>query len=203
MTILGLNGSPRKGGNTELLLDAFFSGVTSTKNEAEILNLSSLRIIGCRECLDCFQNGICPINDDMTPLYEKIISARAVVLASPIFFYGITAWAKAPVDRCQALWARKYVLKTSLTAPGTAKKKGFFISVGGTKGAKMFDGAILTARYFFDAIDAGYDGELLFRKIDAKLDILNEPGALEAAFQEGVKLAQSIPLSHPERGGET
>ncbi len=192
MTILGLNGSPRRGGNTELLLNAFFSGVASTKREGEILNLSSLQIIGCRECLDCFQSGICPINDEMTPLYEKIIAARAVVLASPIFFYGITAWAKAPVDRCQALWARKYVLKTSLTATGAPKKKGYFISVGGTKGAKMFDGAILTARYFFDAIDAGYDGELLFRKIDAKADIQNEPGALERAFNEGVILASSI-----------
>lgn len=192
MTILGLNGSPRQGGNTELLLNSFFSGVAATHQQGEIIDLSALNIIGCRECLNCFQDGSCPIVDDMAPLYEKIISAQAVVLASPIFFYGITAWAKAPVDRCQALWARKYVLKTTLTPPGTPKKKGYFLSVGGTKGAKMFDGAILTARYFFDAIDAGYDGELLFRKIDAKADILKEPGALEKAFDEGVKLAQSI-----------
>lgn len=189
MTMLGLNGSPREGGNTELLLNAFFSGAASSGITGEILTLSNLNIIGCRECLSCFQDGLCPIDDDMTPIYEKLISAEAIVLASPIFFYGVTSWAKALIDRCQALWARKYILKLHSENTQLPPKKGFFISVGGTKGAKMFDGAILTAKYFFDAVNAGYDAELFFRKIDAKAEILNEPGAIDRAHAEGAKFA--------------
>ncbi|MDI6726977.1 MAG: flavodoxin family protein [Smithellaceae bacterium] len=192
MAILGLNGSPRKGGNTDLLLRSFFEGVASTGETGEIIDLSGLSITPCRECLSCFADGNCVIKDEMQGIYPRLLSAGGIVLSSPIFFYGVTAWAKAPVDRSQAIWARKYMLKDPSLGPEAKKRKGYFISVGGTKGEKMFEGSILTAKYFFDALNTSYDGELLFRKVDGKGDILKEPGSLELAFAEGVKFAQLV-----------
>jgi multimeric flavodoxin WrbA len=128
----------------------------------------------------------------MQRIYEKLLESDILILASPVFFYGITAWAKALVDRTQALWARKYVLKDPSLGKEGRKRKGFFISVGGTKGQKVFDGAILTAKYFFDVLNATYAGELVFRNIDAKGDILKQPEALQQAFEAGRKLVADL-----------
>jgi len=94
------------------------------------------------------------------------------------------------VDRCQALWAKKYLLKDPSLGKESKRRKGFFISVGGTKGQRVFEGAILTAKYFFDVLNAEYKGELVFRGIDAKGDILKHPEALQQAFEAGRRLVQ-------------
>jgi multimeric flavodoxin WrbA len=124
----------------------------------------------------------------MHKIYPKLLEADIIILASPIFFYGITAWAKALIDRCQALWSRKYILKDESLGKKGKRRKGFLISVGATKGQKVFDGAILTAKYFFDVLNAEYAGELVFRGIDAKGDILKHPEAIQQAFEAGRKL---------------
>jgi multimeric flavodoxin WrbA len=191
-TVLGIFGSPRRGGNTDLLLEKALEGAADAGALVEGIHVCDFKIVPCRECLACFKDGNCVIADDMQAIYPRLLKADVVILASPIFFYGITGWAKSMVDRCQALWARKYVLHDpSLQAD--RKKKGFFISVGGTKGERMFEGAILTVRYFFDAFNAEYTGELLFRHIDACGDILKLPEALPQAFAAGRKLGAALP----------
>jgi hypothetical protein len=94
------------------------------------------------------------------------------------------------VDRSQALWARKYLVKNPSLGKGGKKRKGFFISAGATKGQKLFEGAILTVKYFFDALNAKYVGELVFRGIDAKGDILKHPEAIQQAFEAGRRLVK-------------
>lgn len=184
-TILGIFGSPRKGGNTDLLLEEFLQGAQGQGWRVERLRPSELSISPCTECLGCFKDGRCVIDDEMQGVYEMLLAAEAVALASPIFFYGVTAWAKALIDRCQALWARKYVLRDpSLGAEGK-KRRGFFLSVCGTKGKRAFEGAALTARYFFDSFNGLYAGELFFRGIDARGDILADPEALRQARAAG------------------
>lgn len=189
MKILAINGSPRKGGNTDILLGEFLRGAAKAGGQSEVIEVRSLRIVPCHECLFCYRDGVCIIDDDMKGIYDKLLASEAVVLASPIFFYGVTGWAKALVDRAQALWARKYILKDPIFGPDESRKAGFFLSVGGTKGERMFEGAILTAKYFFDALHARYDGELLFRKVDEKGEILKVPEALTRAYAAGEKLA--------------
>ncbi len=196
--VLGLYGSPRRGGNTELLLDEALKGVAAQGARAEGIRLCDFRITPCKECLSCFNDGACVIADDMQGIYPRLLEADVVILASPIFFYGITAWAKALVDRCQALWARKYVLHDPLLEGGK-KRKGFFISVGGTKGQRMFDGAVLTVRYFFDAFNTNYTGDLLFRGVDACGDIRKSPEALLQAFAVGGKLVSDLRGAEGER----
>ena len=194
--VLGLFGSPRKGGNTDLLLEEALKGAEKEGAEVERLRLSDFNIIPCKECLACYQDGKCIILDDMQKIYPKLLEADVIILASPIFFYGVTAWAKALVDRCQALWSRKYILKEESLGKEGRRRKGFLISVGGTKGQRVFEGAILTAKYFFDVLNADYAGELVFREIDAKGDILKHPEALQQASEAGRKLVSVL------RGGE-
>jgi multimeric flavodoxin WrbA len=197
MKVLGLFGSPRKGGNTDLLLEEALKGVEAEGAETERLRLSDFDIMPCRECLACYDQGKCIIIDDMQKIYPKLLEADIIILASPIFFYGVTAWAKALVDRCQALWARKYILKDPYFGKEGKRRRGFLISVGGTKGEKVFDGAILTARYFFDVLNADYVGELVFKQIDAKGDVLKNPDALHQAYEAGRRLVLGL-----QRGNE-
>ena len=188
MRVLGIFGSPRRGGNTEILLEEALKGAEKEGAETERLHVADFNIMPCVECLACYEEGRCVILDDMQKIYLKLLEADIIILASPIFFYGMTAWAKAMVDRCQALWSRKYILKEASLGKEGKKRKGFFISVGGTKGQKVFEGAILTAKYFFDVLNAAYAGDLVFRGVDGKGDILKNPGALQQAFEAGRKL---------------
>jgi len=190
--VLGIFGSPRRGGNTDLLLAEALRGAAEEGARVEGIHLCDFLITPCRECLSCFHDGACVIEDDMRKIYPLLLDADIVIFASPIFFYGITGWAKAMVDRCQALWARKYILHDSSLGKEGKKRRGFFISVGGTKGPRMFEGAILTVKYFFDAFNTDYTGELLFRGVDACGDILKDPAALPQAFAAGRKLVADL-----------
>jgi len=192
MKVLGLFGSPRKDGNTDLLLEEALRGAAMEGAEVERVHLGEVNIIPCKECLKCFQNGQCILLDDMQDIYPKLLKADIIIFASPIFFYGITAWAKALVDRCQALWARKYVLQEQSLSKEGKRRKGFFISVGGTKGQRVFEGAILTVKYFFDVLNTDYAGELVFRGIDAQGDILKHPEAMQQAFEAGRRLVSDL-----------
>jgi len=186
--ILGLFGSPRRGGNTDLLLEEVLKGAQSQGAEIERIFLSQLNISPCQECRKCEIFGNCVINDEMQDIYPKLTKANFIILASPIFFYNVTAQTKILIDRCQALWARKYILKQRPLNKETLNRKGWFISVGATKGDNLFKGVILTVKYFFDAVDVEYSGELLFRKIDEKEAIKKHSTALKEAFYMGRQL---------------
>jgi len=181
-------GSPRLKSNTDLLLDEALRGAQSRQVEVEKLVVDKLRITPCREYLGCLKDGNCVIRDDMDDIYPKLLDADGIILASPMFFYGVTAQLKALVDRCQAMWARRYVLHS---LPDSARK-GAFIAVGATRGERLFDGSILTVKYFFQAIGIEYVDELLVRGIDKRGEIKEHPTALSDAFELGKRLAQQI-----------
>ena len=183
MKVLGIMGSPRIKGNTDLLLDEALKGAQSQGAEVEKLTVSNLKIAPCREIYACLNDGNCVIKDDMADIYPRISSADAVIVASPIFFYTVSAQIMALISRCQAFWARKYVLKMDIPL-----KKGAFIAVGATKGAKLFDGPKLTVKYFFQAINAEYKEELLVRGVDKKGEIKDHPTALADAYELGKRL---------------
>ena len=185
MKVLGILGSPRRGGNTEILLKAFLEGAAAGGAAVEEIRLRELKISPCLEIYHCFKDGTCPIKDDMAGLYDKLVAADVVALASPIFFYNVSAQAKAMIDRTQALWARRYVLKKEL--PGG---QGVLLAVGATKGRLLFVGTRLTAKYFFDALNVSYAAEILVRGADEKGAIIEQPETLERARDLGRRLAQ-------------
>ena len=124
----------------------------------------------------------------MQTVYQELEEADRIVLASPIQFMTVTAPMKAMIDRCQALWARKYVLKQPPLS--VKERKGLFIAVGGTKLSKLFEPAQATVKALFNTLDVTYAGELLFRGVDEKGAITEHPDALKQAFLAGQKLVE-------------
>jgi multimeric flavodoxin WrbA len=187
MKILGIWGSPRKGGNSDLLLNTFLEGAREAGADVERIALRELKISPCLEIYHCFKDGTCPIKDDMLPLYDKLLAADVVALASPIFFYSLSAQTKAMIDRTQALWARRYHLKQDFPGP---ERQGVLLCPGATHGKLLFVSARLVAKYFFDAINVTYAAEILVRGVDEKGVILERPEVLERAKDLGRRLAQ-------------
>jgi multimeric flavodoxin WrbA len=183
LKVLGIMGSPRTGGNTDLLLDEALQGATDAGAEVEKIKVIDLKIEPCREIYACLTDGKCPIKDDMAGIYDKLVEADVVMIATPIFFYTVSAQILDLISRCQALWSRRYVLNREMPT-----KKGVFIAVGATKGARLFDGPKLTARYFFKAIFADYTDELLVRGVDKRGEIKDHPAALAEAYTLGKKI---------------
>ncbi len=124
----------------------------------------------------------------MQMVYGELANADLIILASPIQFMGLTSEMKTMIDRCQVIWARKYVLKRPSLEP-VKKRRGFFISVGGRKGPDIFGPALATVKAFFSVLGVSYDGELVFPGIDEKGAIVRHENALQRAFLAGQNLA--------------
>jgi arsenate reductase len=191
MFVLGLMGSPRVGGNADLLITAFLEGAEREGATTLKINVSAKHIAPCQGCHFCSQQGFCRlIDDDMGEMYHLLRRADMVVLATPIFFYGPSAQLKALIDRSQALWARRYVFK--LTDPKASFRKGFLLAVGATKGKELFTGTSLTAKYFFDAVSARYEGFLGFRQIEELGAIAGHPTALADVRKKAEELTMDL-----------
>ncbi len=188
MLVLGLQGSPRRGGNTSLLLSAFLNEAERLGARTHNIEVARKSIAPCLECGVCEKEGYCCIDDDMGQVYPLLRQADIIVMATPVFFYGATAQMKALIDRTQVLWARRYIHK--LVDPGRKGRLGLFLSLGATKGENLFEGISLTARYFFDAVGAGFKGSLTYRRIESAGQIANHP----TAFADAAKKAQALVL---------
>ncbi len=186
MKVLGIMGSPRRHSSTEILLDSVLAGVEQMGAEVEKVAVSEIKVHPCMEIYACRREGKCAIKDDMQWLYGKLLETDHVVFSSPIFFYGLTSQAKAIVDRCQALWVRKYIL--GMGAGDKRIRRGVFVSVGATRGEKLFDGAVLTVKYFFNAVGVKYAGDLLIRGIEYEAQIGEHATVLQDAFRLGQRL---------------
>jgi len=188
LKVLGIAGSPREDGNTDLLLKEVISGVASAGIQTKTIILRNLSIAPCRHCDGCLKTGKCVVEDDMQWLHTELREADRIILASPIFFMGVTAQTKAMIDRCQALWVLKYILKLPIAVNPQRERKGVFVSVGGTKLSNLFQPAVATIKSWFKTLDISYTGELTFSGIDEKGAILHHPAALKGAFDLGQRL---------------
>lgn len=183
--ILAIYGSPRREGNTSLLLKKAAQGAIEAGAEVEEVVLRDLKISPCLEIYGCKETGRCVIQDDFQKVYDQILSCHGIILASPVFFYSVSAHTKILMDRCQSLWAKKHWLEKTPIGNHKAKRRGLFISVGATKGKRLFDGIILSIRYFFDALDVELWRSLLYRGLDFEGDVLKHSQFLEEAYQAG------------------
>jgi multimeric flavodoxin WrbA len=181
-------------------MDAFAAGVEEAGGRAERVYLRNLKISPCREIYACRDEGRCALRDDMQPLYDALRDADAVALASPIMFYSVSAHTKAFMDRCQAFWCVKYLRKESVNRSRLPWRKGVFLSVGGSRGQKIFDGALLTFRYFLDTLDAAPWRWLTYREVDEKGDIERHPVALAEARALGGELVAAVRRDLEEAG---
>jgi multimeric flavodoxin WrbA len=191
-TIIAIYGSPRRKGNTALLLKKAVEGAVEAGAEVEEIVLRDLRISPCLEIYGCKKNGRCVIQDDFQGVYDKALACQGLMLASPIFFYTVSAHTKTLMDRFQSLWVKKYWIDKRPFGEREFSKKGLFISVGATKGKRLFEGTLLTVRYFFEVLDMELWRSLLYRSLDFEGDVLNHPIYLEEARKAGKELVQSI-----------
>lgn len=103
--VLILSGSPRKNGNSDLLCDEFKRGAEESGNFVEKIRVAEKNVGYCKGCYYCTShNGECITKDDMTEILQKIIDADVIVLASPVYFYSLSAQLKALIDRTVARW---------------------------------------------------------------------------------------------------
>ena len=178
MNILILSGSPRKGGNTELLVEAFAKGAAERQHHVEIVSVRDYNVNPCLGCDACFKNdaNTCAQKDDMAAIYEKMSQADMLVIASPVYFYGISAQLKAVIDRCHNPIRDSFNIQ-----------KMALLLVGAASLPELFD-AILNeynlCLKFFDLEDAG---KVLVRGVKDKGDIKNTD-----ALNEVYRLGYSI-----------
>ncbi len=102
--VLILSGSPRKGGNSDLLCDEFMRGAAEAGHEVEKIRVAEKKVGYCSACYACRASGVCVKKDDMAEILQKMIDADVLVLASPVYFYSVDAQLKAVIDRTLARW---------------------------------------------------------------------------------------------------
>ena len=190
--IVAIYGSPRRKGNTSALLKKAIEGARDCGADVEEIVLRDLKISPCLEIYGCMQAGECAIKDDFQMVRDKILHAQGLILASPVFFYSVSSHTKILMDRFQSLWVKKYWVDKTPQDQKTNNRSGLFISVGATKGKKLFDGMLLSVRYFFDVLDMELWKALLYRQLDFQDDVLKHPEYLEEAYTAGKAFAEAI-----------
>jgi len=190
--ILAFYGSPRRQGNSATLLRQAVAGARQAGADVEEIVLRDLKLSPCLEIYGCRKTGRCAIQNDFQTIHDKIEASSGIMLASPIFFYTVSAHTKALMDRCQSFWVKKYWIDKVPFKVKRYRRKGLFIAVGATHGNKLFDGVLLTVNYFFDAIDTEPWGRLLCRGLDFQGDVAKHPEYLEQARAQGIAFAEAV-----------
>lgn len=170
-----------------MLLEEALKPIREAGHEIIVFKLNLMRIKPCQDCGSCEQTGRCIMDDDMTEIYTAIREADRIVLASPVFFFGVSAQAKAMIDRCQAFWCEKYLMKKPL-AEGPYGRKGLLLLVGGMKKEIGIQCSESTATAFFRTVSVQKHETLGFMGVDAKGAILEHPTALADAREAGKRL---------------
>ncbi len=187
MKISAFNSSPRKNGNTHLLLLEAVRGMEESGFTVNTFNLNLMKIKACQDCGGCNETGVCVLEDDMALVYDAIRTSDRIILASPIFFFSVSAQAKLMIDRCQSFWFDKYLLEKPIKG-GKAGREGLLLLVGGMKKDIGIKCAEACAKAFYRTISVPEHSTLSYLDIDAKGDILHHPSALKEAYSAGKEL---------------
>ena len=183
--VLAIAGSPRKGGNSDLLLDSFLEGARSAGLDTEKIYAAEKKIAPCDEKNACYKAGVCRIQDDMTGIYGKLLEADCLVIATPTFFMGVPAQLKSLIDRCQSLWAKRFILKEALRQDDK-KRPGYMLAVSGLPKKEAFIGPEQTIKALLYILGFSYKGGVRVEGVDNIGDIKKKrPEALEEAYNLG------------------
>ena len=139
--VLIISSSPRKGGNSDILCDAFAEGAKESGNEVEKVRISDLKIGYCTGCYACQKTGKCAIKDDAQGVIGKMMAADVIVLASPVYFYTICAQLKALIDR------------TVVVYPNLTNKRFYYLLTMADTNRAKFDGSLAALRGFLDCCE--------------------------------------------------
>ncbi len=187
--VLAFAGSPRRGGNSETLLDWVLDAMKKEGDvEIEKIALTEADVHPCKGCNACEVLNKCVQRDGMDILHDKIIEADCMVLAAPIYCMGICSQAKALIDRFQVFRSRKFVLKLPVVPPERkGKRLGVFLSTAGQDWDHVFNGAVPSVKCFYHVVEIR-DADihyLMINNVDEKGAILNHPSAKADAERLG------------------
>ena len=177
MNILILSGSPRKGGNTDLLVEAFVKGA-SQKHHVEVVSVRDYKVNPCMGCNACFKNKdkTCAQKDDMPLIYEKMSQADMLVIASPVYFYGLSAQLKTVIDRFHNPIRDTFRIK-----------KMALLLVGAATLPELFDSILAQYQLCLNFFKLEDIGRVLVRGVKDKGDIKNTD-TLNEAFELGQQI---------------
>jgi len=177
MKILGISCSPQKKGNTAFLLEKALSGAAEEGADTELFSLAGKEINGCKGCYSCHQTGECITKDDMQALREKMIEAEGILFGTPVYFYGMTAQAKAIIDRTFSFNRPESSLRNKI---------GGVITVAGSIG--LID--VIKDFCFFFTLKQMLPANFVGAYATGKGDIENREKGLQAAFDLGRQMVQ-------------
>ena len=194
MKILGIIGSPRKGGNTDTLVDEILRGARSKKAEIEKIYLDDLKIRPCNACGLCLANGKCVVEDDFQLIFQKIKEANGIILGSPIYCSTVTAQTKALIDRVDF---SQVIIKTTqdehkLFFSRLQKgKKGVIVCVGDLSSTEDFNHTIRVMTLFFRDLNIEVIDKIIGSRLSKVGDVMSKQALLRNAFKIGIKLVDS------------
>ena len=188
--IVIVQASPHANGVTDLLAQTFAEGVASEGGVSHLLSLREHSIRPCTGCGHCAQNpSHCPLaaEDDAEHILSALMQASLVVFCAPIYFYALPAQSKALIDRSQRFWELSQHKKTEKKQPAIV-----LLAAGRIRGALLFTGAMLTLRYFFDAIGRTIVDSRTMRVLEHKANLLGRPDFLRDIYALGQDRAKSL-----------
>lgn len=151
--VLIINASPRKNKNCFFISDIISSKLKERNIISKIFNVYDMNIEYCNACGFCEKTGYCRIKDEMTPMYEIFNKSKGTIVVSPVYFDSVTAKLKTLVDRTQAFYASKYILKKP-SIDRSKKRIGMYIAVGGANPYdRQFKGGQIVMDFFFKSIN--------------------------------------------------
>jgi len=194
ISVLALAGSPRKGGNSDILLEKVLEGIGSVLDiSLTKFYVNTLKMCPCQSCGGCEKDGMCVIEDDMQAVYKQLTNLSVLVVASPIYFNNISAQLKGVIDRCQAHWYDHFILN-SFCSKTNWQRKGVFVSTRGQKGLEIFKYPDKTIKAFFRNENIEYSGNLFVDSVDEKGSVSEYAEYLDKAFVLGKNTASSMRL---------
>jgi hypothetical protein len=194
ITVFGIAGSGRRGGNSETLLDWCLDAARAEGAEVTKVRLYDLDLIGCRACDACFKDGTCIQKDGMGELYPQLRDADSIVVAAPVYSMGMPGVPKIMVDRCQPFWALRYILQKPLERMEGPERLGAFLSCSGTDLPGVFEGSTRVIRYLWHVLGVTHAGEVLVPQVDARGEMLPHADARAAAEDLGRQLGRDRQL---------
>ena len=162
MKILIITGSPRKGGNTDILAKSFADGA-KLNNDVEIISINDVDVKPCIGCNTCFtrDGNRCFQKDEMESIYDKMSAADMLVIASPVYFYGVSAQLKNIIDRCHTPMRKTFNIKNTA-----------LLLVAASSNQSVFDGIIRQYELIVDYFHFNDRGRVLVGGVNGKGDIV-------------------------------
>lgn len=188
MKVLGILGSPRVGGNSDIILDKVLSSAEEQGASAEKIVLNEMDLAPCQEIEyeNVTEEGLSMVKDDFGSIFRKIKESDSIIVASPVFFGSVSAQLKIMIDRFQCVWVSKNTLKKDIFIQS---KKGAFICTSGTDRKDFFEDSRKIIKHFFATVNIKYDGEIFCPGVDQKGKAAERGDILDKALVLGREMA--------------